>query len=49
MIIQKYEQKSLLNEGVCVNSRDLLQIGDHVHISPFCVVNAGSLGYTKKL
>ena len=38
-----------LNEGVYFNSRDLLQIGDHVHISPFCVVNTGSLDYTKKL
>ena len=38
-----------LNEGVYINSRDTVTIGNYVHISPYCIINTGGLDYTKKM
>lgn len=38
-----------LNEGVLLNARDKIIIGDFVHISPFCLINTGGLDYNKKM
>lgn len=38
---------SSLNEGVLLNARAPISIGDHVHISPYCIINAGGLDYSK--
>ena len=38
-----------INEGSYLNARARIVIGDHVHISPFCVFNTGGLIYSKKL
>jgi acetyltransferase-like isoleucine patch superfamily enzyme len=38
---------STINEGVLLNGRDKITIGDHVHVSPFCILNTGGLDYNK--
>jgi len=38
---------STLNEGVLLNARAQIIIGDHVHISPYCTINTGGLDYKK--
>lgn len=40
---------STLNEGVLLNARGKIKIGDHVHISPFCIINTGGLDYGKTM
>lgn len=37
-----------INEGVILNARAELKIGNHVHISPGVIINTGSLDYEKK-
>jgi len=36
---------STLNYGVFLNARDKIIIGDHVHISPYVIINTGYLNY----
>lgn len=36
-----------LNEGVLINARASIAIGNYVHISPYCIINAGGLDYSK--
>lgn len=36
-----------INEGVVLNARASLNIGNHVHISPGCIINTGGLRYSK--
>ena len=36
---------STLNEGVLLNARDKIFIGDNVHVSPGVLINTGSLDY----
>lgn len=40
---------STINAGCVLNARDILSIGNHVHISPGVIVNTGGLEYSKKL
>lgn len=40
---------SSINSGCVLNARDKLFIGDSVHISPFVIINTGSLDYSKKM
>ncbi len=40
---------SSINVGCFLNARDEIVIGNHVHISPFVLVNTGGLDYTKKM
>jgi len=44
-----FGKHSTLNEGVLLNARTKLIIGDHVHISPYTIINTGGLDYTKKM
>ena len=39
---------SAINEGVLLNARTKITIGDHVHISPHVIINTGGLDYSKK-
>ncbi len=39
---------SSINEGVLLNAREKIKIGDYVHISPFCIINTGGLNYQLK-
>lgn len=36
---------STLNEGVLLNARSAIKIGNYVHISPYVIINAGGLDY----
>lgn len=38
---------STLNEGVLLNARAKIKIGNFVHISPYCILNTGGLNYKK--
>jgi len=38
---------SSLNEGVLINARAPISVGDYVHISPYCIINSGGLDYSK--
>lgn len=38
---------STINKGCFLNARDLITIGDYVHISPCCILNTGGLDHTK--
>jgi len=38
---------STINEGVLLNARSPIKIGNYVHISPYCILNAGGLDYKK--
>ena len=40
--------KTSLNEGVILNARTKISIGDYVHISPGVIINTGTLDYEKK-
>lgn len=40
---------STLNQGVLLNARDKINIGNYVHISPYVIINTGGLDYTKKM
>ena len=40
---------SVLNEGVLLNARAPITIGSLVHISPYCIVNAGGLDYSQTM
>ncbi len=40
-------QNCSLNEGVILNARATISIGDDVHISPGVIINTGALDYTK--
>lgn len=42
-------KNSTLNEGVFLNARGKIVIGDCVHISPYCILNTGGLVYEKFL
>jgi len=42
-------KNSTLNEGVLLNARDKIKIGDYVHISPYCIINTGGLDYSKTM
>lgn len=37
----------VINEGVLLNARALIKIGDYVHISSYCIINTGGLNYQK--
>ena len=39
---------SSVNEGVILNARTKIAIGNHVHISPGAIINTGTLDYQKK-
>lgn len=38
---------SSLNEGCLINAKAPIKIGDHVHISPYAIINTATLDYTK--
>lgn len=38
-----------LNAGCFLNARDEIIIGNHVHISPYVLINTGGLDYTKEI
>jgi acetyltransferase-like isoleucine patch superfamily enzyme len=38
---------STLNEGVLLNARTRITIGNYVHISSYCILNTGELDYSK--
>jgi len=40
-------ENSTLNEGVLLNARTSIKIGNFVHISSFCILNTGELDYSK--
>ncbi len=40
--------KTSINEGVILNARTKILIGNHVHISPGVIINTGTLDYQKK-
>lgn len=44
-----FGKHSALNEGCLLNARGVIEIGDYVHISAYCVINTGGLDYQKTL
>ena len=43
----EFGHNSTLNEGVLLNARTTIKIGNFVHISPYCTLNTGELEYQK--
>ncbi len=43
----KIGEGSTLNEGVLLNARASLEIGNFVHISSYCIINTGGLDYSE--
>lgn len=43
----EFGDHSTLNEGVLLNARAKIKIGNYVHISPYCIINTGGLDYKK--
>lgn len=39
----------IINEGVMLNARASINIGDYVHISPYCIINTGGLDYKRTM
>ncbi len=42
----RFGRNATLNEGVILNAREYITIGDNVHISPGVIINTGTLDYT---
>jgi galactoside O-acetyltransferase len=44
-----FGDNSTINDLVVLNAREKIVIGNYVHISPGCIINAGGLNYSQKL